>query len=421
MGFFSNILNILLFLVMLGVLITIHELGHFMAAKIFKVYVFEFAIGFGPKIFRKKKGETYYSLRALPLGGFVAMYGEEDTLPDEYKGVEIDKSRSLLGINRGKRAVIMSAGIVMNLVLGYMIFLFSNGVLNQVGLSSKLTVTAGSKAEAIDILSDDVLDIKVSTLGENGPEFQYFGLAKLDQSAPEPEYYVRFNPQSINNLDFGGTNLLLLKVNATALDAESSYYLEPLKATDVLTLDVDVMRGNPDDGGVKTTKSLTFNTVLKNSEKPEEGYIFESLGMSFNKRIYRNSFVDTFRLANADFKLSVTAVIRGLQSLFTDGLKNVSGPVGIFNLSASTLQNQGLASFLFLWGLISVNLALFNLLPFPPLDGWHLLVVTIEAITRQEISPRFKQVASVAGAILLILLTIAILFKDIFALVGVLL
>ena len=65
---------------MLGVLITIHELGHFIAAKIFRVYVFEFAIGFGPKIFRKKKGETYYSLRALPLGGYVAMLGEEDAV-----------------------------------------------------------------------------------------------------------------------------------------------------------------------------------------------------------------------------------------------------------------------------------------------------------------------------------------------------
>lgn len=95
--------------------------------------------------------------------------------------------------------------------------------------------------------------------------------------------------------------------------------------------------------------------------------------------------------------------------------------MGIFNISSQTLKNHGLAPYLFLWGLISINLALFNLLPFPPLDGWHLLVVTVEAITRQEISPKFKQIASMIGAILLIGLTLVILAKDIFGFVGVIL
>lgn len=429
MGFLTNILNIVLFLVMLGVLITIHELGHFIAAKAFKVYVFEFAIGFGPKIFRKKKGETYYSLRALPLGGFVAMYGEEDEIPpqyiDEAKAIDennepvIPRKRSLLGINRGKRALIMSAGIIMNLVLGYMIFLFSNGVLTQTGVSVKLNVTAGSQAETLGILNDDRLNFEEHKIG--GQTIQYFGEGKLDQTATEPEYFVLFAPKSYNALAFGGDNILLVRKDATDLYSESAYYTKDLTADDVLTFDATILRGADLESAERIVKSLTFKTVLKDEAKPESGYAFESLGFALTKRVYRNSFSDTFRLANRDFVTSVTAVARGIQSLFTQGLKNVSGPIGIFNLSATTLQNQGLGQFLFLWGLISINLALFNLLPFPPLDGWHLLVVTIEAITRQEINPRFKQIASLIGAILLIGLTVAILFKDIFSLIGVLL
>lgn len=424
MNLFGGIFNLILFLVMLGVLITIHELGHFLVAKMFKVYVFEFAIGFGPKVFRKKKGETFYSLRALPLGGYVAMMGEEDTIPEEFKDVEIDPKRSLIHINRGKRALIMSAGIIMNLILGYAIFLFSNGVLNQNGLSVKLQVSEGSKIAALGVKNDDRLDFINDTEKFPGYTIQYFGEGKLDQSAPEPEYYVLFTPKSFKELSFAGENITLLRKDATDLMNENSFYTTPLKESDVLTFEATFLRNETGgefnyDTATKIKYSLTFNTVLKDETKPDSGYKFEDLGMSLTKRVYRNSFGDTFKYANRDFVASVTAVGRGLRSLFTEGLQNVSGPIGIFNMSASTLENQGVGSFLFLWGLISINLALFNLLPFPPLDGWHLLVVTIEAITRQEISPRFKQVASLIGAVLLIGLTVAILFKDIFALVGV--
>lgn len=418
MGFLSTILNILLFLVMLGVLVTIHELGHFIAAKIFKVYVFEFAIGFGPKLFRKKKGETYYSLRALPLGGFVAMLGEDDTLPEEFKDQEVDMSRSLLKINRGKRALIMSAGIIMNLVLGYAIFLFANGVLPQTGLSIRLEVVENSAIYNLGIRTDDRIDFKEKEI--DGYNIQYFGEGTIDPEATEPEYYVLFQPKSLDDLTFGGDAIVLLEIGATDLTNENSFYTD-LKETDVLTFTATFLRGETYESAERIEKVLTFNTELKNPEKPAAGYKFESIGFGLTKFKYRNNFKETFVASNGDFVRSVTAVARGLKSLFTDGLKNISGPVGIFNISAQTLQNHGLAPYLFLWGLISVNLALFNLLPFPPLDGWHLLVVIVEAITRQEISPRFKQIASMIGAILLIGLTVVILFKDIFSLVGVLL
>lgn len=420
---FSSVLNIVLFLAMLGVLVTIHELGHFIAAKVFKVYVFEFAIGFGPKVFRKKKGETYYSLRALPLGGYVAMLGEEESIPDEFKDVQIDPTRSLLHINRGKRAVVMAAGVVMNLILGYTIFLISNGALMQNAVYANIQMSETSPLLDMGLEQNDYMVIQEVEVDDYN--IQHFGIGTLSRDANATEFYVLFSYPSIDNLTFGGAGLQLLPVNTTTLTNDSFY--TDLKESDVLVFEADFQRPEIDseDNTVYVDLPgpylLTFETVLKDANKPESGYIFEDLGFSFLKHSYRNNFTQTINAANKDFTDSLTAVGKGLKSLFTSGLANVSGPVGIFNLSASTLQNHGLGTFLYLWGLISVNLALFNLLPFPPLDGWHLLVVTIEAITRQEISPKFKQVASMIGAFLLIALTVAILAKDVISLFGVIL
>ena len=116
-------LYILLFIVCLSTLIMVHEAGHLITAKIFKVYCFEYAIGFGPRLlsFKRKKGETRFSLRAIPFGGFVSMYGESEAIPEEITE-PIDESRSLNHIKKWKRAIIMTAGIMMNFVLALVIF-----------------------------------------------------------------------------------------------------------------------------------------------------------------------------------------------------------------------------------------------------------------------------------------------------------
>src|SRR5574344_1190986 len=125
MSVWQWILSILLFIFSLGVLIVIHELGHFSMAKLFNVYCQEFSIGFGPALLhRRKKGkETYFSIRAVPLGGYVSMYGEGVELED---GVNIPEERSLEGIKRWKKAIIVSAGIILNAALALVLFSISD-------------------------------------------------------------------------------------------------------------------------------------------------------------------------------------------------------------------------------------------------------------------------------------------------------
>ena len=121
MQFLTTFLYILLFIVFLSILIIVHELGHLMVAKAFKVYCLEYSIGMGPLIFKKKRknGETQFSLRAIPFGGYVSMYGEGVELPD---GVQVDESRSLNGIKPWKRALVLLAGVTMNAILALVFF-----------------------------------------------------------------------------------------------------------------------------------------------------------------------------------------------------------------------------------------------------------------------------------------------------------
>ena len=127
MQFLMTVLYILLFLVLLSVLIIVHELGHLVAAKAFNVYCLEYSIGMGPLLFKKKRknGETQFSIRAIPFGGYVSMYGEGVELPE---GVEVDESRSLNKIKAWKRAIVLLAGVTMNAVLALVFFFVSNCV-----------------------------------------------------------------------------------------------------------------------------------------------------------------------------------------------------------------------------------------------------------------------------------------------------
>jgi len=149
MAWWQWLLGILMFFVALGVLVGIHELGHLSMAKLFHVYCFNYSIGFGPKIISSKrtdKHETIWTLRAIPLGGFVSMYGEGAELDE---GLYIPPSRSLEGVARHKRAIIVSAGVILNTVLGFFLMMFSN-----MGTQTKFTfVNPGNEYESCIILS----------------------------------------------------------------------------------------------------------------------------------------------------------------------------------------------------------------------------------------------------------------------------
>jgi regulator of sigma E protease len=391
-----NIWTFLLFVISLGVLILIHELGHFAMAKLFNVYVKEFSIGFGPTLFKFKKGETQYSIRALPLGGYVAMVGEEADDPD----ITIPKERSLLGIKKYKRAIIMSAGIVLNFVLAFVLFFVSNVAFEQKEFRRDINVIDGSPAAVAGLVTSTaderiLIDIEALDAGD----------IPVTLSGTSQQYYVKFmgfesyDDELIDGLVFSYMQAGERIVYTPATSGETASFMLPL-ATRL-----------PDQDPVPFSVSITLTSIAVG-----DSFAFEDIGINLLHKFWY-TFGESLQVAGQQWVEGTTLIARAIGGLFIgEGIGDVGGIIAIFNTSSSIFTNLGLGPYIYLWGLISVNLALFNLLPFPGLDGWHLLVISIEGIFRKEIPAKFKNIVSMIGLFILFGLMILLLFKDIIAL-----
>jgi regulator of sigma E protease len=389
----QTIISTILFLLSLGVLILIHELGHFVMAKAFHVYVREFSIGFGPVIFSWKKGETTYALKAFPLGGYVAMVGEEVNATD----IQVPMNRSLLGISKPKRALIMSAGIVLNLVLAYVLFFASNWGFTQRTLTNQMVIAETSVSEVAGIESGDVL---VFTPLRNGTI-----PVTTDEGVDTYQLYINDFQSYDDSLSD------LLKIGNIEDGVFIPYTVDVISDFVVFDLPVRTYTTSSD-----YTERLV--TIRLDAEATSDGFRLEPLGISFYVVLTNYTFVESLEEAGRDWVNGVLLIVNSVVSLFQgQNLDQVGGIVAIFSTTSSILTNLGIGSYIFIWALISVNLAVFNLLPFPGLDGWHLLVITIEGIFRREIPSRLKNVVSMIGFFILMSLMVILLIKDILALV----
>lgn len=399
------LINLIIFVVALCVLVVIHEFGHFITAKMFKVYVTEFSIGFGPALYSKKKEnkETRFSIRGIPLGGYCSMVGEsipefteeeynqlsdkDKELVDLYK--TIPENRRLDGIKRWKRAIIMIAGVFLNYILGFVLVLVSNATADyQYITSNQLEISENSLASQAGLTSDDYI---------NTASF-YVYFAQSDEDSTKKGSYTDTVDCSIKEDDIENTNYL------RALLYKAAGYT-PHTVNDYIEYTFSI--ANKKDDVVLVVKSI------KNEKN--NSYSWQSMGVTFkwtdytrklsSDEVMRYSFEDT-----GDFTV---AIYKALGSLFTkEGISQVGGVISMFDVS-STVTNMGFSYVLRFWGLISINLAVMNLLPFPGLDGWHLLVIIVESITRRELLKKFKTVMQTIGMILLFALMILITGKDI--------
>ena len=526
-----TIVYILLFIVCLSTLIMVHEAGHLATAKIFKVYCFEYAIGFGPRLFsfKRKGGETRFSLRAIPFGGFVSMYGEADAKPEDVG--EIDPSRSLENIKKWKKGIIMSAGIVMNFVLALVIFFIYNIAFPaHVARVAHITVKKGSIAydaglrskdyvyatqlyrndgiyffyddEALLTYADDS-EVKVyfgydysqitlknqslrsfavayksadlGTLDETGyTEISYSdALGHLEESQKRDRFisgYIReFEAHRNKKMD---TYYVTLAITENYLDkSDKAVYSNIMLSQEeyktfgryvpvgaFITLAGDFATAIDDKKGTETNvlmvednfkttypdltsgnalkikhqgfapKSLSFDMfVLDKATNVGRGVAHQltnldvsesklpkNIGIAMQLDSYYRSYGDAVKYTFEDFSRSATLIYRGLGQLFTkDGIKNVGGIIAIGVSTTQVLVDYGIGMFLYYWAIISVNLGIVNLLPFPGLDGWHLLVTIVEGVSRKEIPSKVKNVVSLIGLGLLFGLMILIIIKDI--------
>jgi len=348
--------TILIFALILFVLVIVHEVGHFFAAKSMGVRVDEFGFGLPPKVFGKRFGETLYSLNWLPIGGFVKLYGEDEQHPEYVKS---QKNRAFFSKKPWQRAIILVAGVTMNLVLAWIVytFLFTQGV---------------------QVPSENV---HIDAISENSPAATA-GLQTgdiIDQIKADDEVFEINSAQ-----DLVGTTDKYLGEEITLV--------------------------------IERDGQLIDKTIVPRKVVPEgEGAMGVTIS-SFEVKKY--SLLEAPVLAAQQIWNMIVALVVGLASLigkavtFQNVGAEVTGPVGIGKLVGQA-REFGSSAVLELMAVLSINLAVINILPFPALDGGRLLFVVIEGITRKKVSPRFEQMLHQAGMIVLLLLLFLITINDV--------
>lgn len=508
------VLYILLFVLCLSILIMVHEAGHLATAKIFKVYCFEYAIGFGPKIFSKKRknGETYFSIRAIPFGGFVSMYGESETVPE---GLTIDPSRSLLAIKKWKRAIIMAAGVIMNFLLAILIFFVyevafptytaryahvvvdPNSIAETAGIRTGNTIYSPilSTSDNTIVFYDDnssitysdssitkayigydfaSLTLKDTSLFNHSHAYVRSEYGSMDISAPtiplssleshigediavkglfrqtissslNEEVYtislaisddyqlsehilkISLNIPQNDYVKFASVPLdsevyffgrLIDKDNLTATqfhlyypDISYDLFSGPYKGESPTKVNMSVYVHNNEGTYKGELKSLNDVQIVNDNGR----YKLNNIGLHMQLDQRYHKFGEAIGNTFVDFGDASTAIVRGLGALVStkDGWREVGGIISIGVVSTQVLTQNGFGTYLRLWGLISVNLGIVNLLPFPGLDGWHLLVLAVEGIFKKEIPSKVKNIVAFVGIAILFTLMLLIIIKDI--------
>ncbi len=350
---FDILYNILGVIVLLVILIFVHEFGHFLIAKLSGVGVLKFSLGFGPRLFGRKYGETEYIVSAIPLGGYVKLLGESDK--EEIS--EEDKQRSFANQKASKRICIIAAGPVFNFLFAVVVF----WVIYMIGVPVMTTeiggIQKGSAAEAAGFREHDRItaidgrkvatwtDIANFTTKSEGRELAF----TIRRGGSEE--VVRVKPQ-------------LTKVQNPFGESADSY-----KIGITPTAETMIRRENP-------------------------------------VRAAWSGLEQTWYISELTF-LSLVKMIEGVISP-----KTLGGPILIAQMAGAQVK-KGVVSFFFLMGLLSINLAILNLLPIPVLDGGHLFFNLIELVTGREINVKWREIAQQVGFVLLIMLMLFVIYNDI--------
>lgn len=344
------------FIFVFGLLVLVHEFGHFIAAKIAGVKVIEFGFGFPPNIFKKKIGETVYSINAIPIGGFVNLLGEDGSGNKDPKSFS-NKPKTI-------RAGIISAGVTMNLILAWIIFTglyvfgFSPivpGAENHIGTKEHIyleRIESNSPAEKAGILkNDEILEIDGQRL-KNSNEFI----------------------EGLKNKANKEVSLKVIRGNE-----EKSFKVIPFEDT------------------IQGEKISRIGVAILTQTKTDNIFLAPLAGFG---EAYRLAKLTVFGLADFFGKL-----------LFLNLSEGAVGPVGIAVIS-NEMRQLGVTFLLQFLAILSISLALLNIMPIPALDGGHLFLLFIEKTRGKEMSLNLRKILTIAGFGFMISLFVIITVRD---------
>ncbi len=412
----SFLISAIKIIFVLGFLVLIHEGGHFLVAKFFKVYVNEFSIGFGKELISRKKKETKYTLRMIPFGGYVSMLGEEERSKE--KG-------SFSELNVPKRIAIVSAGGIVNIIFGlcaYFLLISITGNFYSTKVDSlkedygayvsgiregdeilringekirlvtqieEILEESEGKEVSVEVKREDkVLNFRVMPTEEKTKTIGIY-LGTTNDATTEIQYIYDDSPAKTSGIEVGD---VIKKINGEEIKNYEAIIEKVENSDEEIEIVVD-RKGEEKSFKVKPIEVSSYYL----------GTVFKQADGTFVDRIYYGFWETT------DFGF---ALIDNVKQLFTGKVSTdqLMGPVGISKTVASTTN---LKDFIYLMALISLSLGITNLLPFPALDGGKILLLIIEAIRRKPLKENTEIAIQMIGFSLLILLSIYVSYNDI--------
>ena len=348
-------MTLIILIIMLGILVFVHEFGHFIMAKKTGVHVLEFSIGMGPKIisWKRKNDPTNYSIRLLPIGGFCAMAGEVFEDGDK----KLPKNKYMCNKKPYQRFLILVAGVTMNFILAFILF-FMQGLIW--GSSNQLSY--------------------IGTVTDNSP-IDKVGIEEGDRVI------------SINGLKTNTWDKIQI---AIALKNDKDSYDFVIKKQ---------------DGSIK---KYEVTPLKQKNEKNEDVMLFGfGVGNKLNKGI-----INSLKYSIIKFYSVISSMAIIIVKLFSGslGLKSLAGPVGMYSVVGQSAK-LGIQNLLYLTAYLSVNLGFINILPFPAFDGGRILFLVIEKIKGSPVNPKLENTIHTIGFVLLMILMLVITYQDVLRLV----
>lgn len=412
------LLTILKIIFILGFLIFIHEGGHFIVAKLCKIRVNEFAIGFGPVIFKNQGKETLFQLRLIPLGGFCNMEGEEERS-------EVEGSFSKASIP--KRIAVVAAGGLVNIIFALLIYFtlmscVGNNVSNVID-----TVVPNYSAQTAGLRENDKIlkidgkkiknkaDLDEALEQSNGNELSIL----IERDGKEQELKIKPTEEKYNytGIAVNTSNDKLTEI--AALYPNSPGEKQGLQAKDIII----AINDNPvENNAQKLVDYINLSigekikfTVERNGENVNITIMPDVMSnylLGVNLKMAENNFINNIYYAFFDTGEFAISIVDNLRLLFSGGVSidQLMGPVGISDVVA---QTNGLADFIYILALISISLGFTNLLPFPPLDGGKIVILLIEAIRRKPLKEKTEINIQLVGFIFLMALMVYVTYNDI--------
>lgn len=378
-----SISAVFLFIIILLILVTVHEFGHFIVAKLTNMRVDEFAFGFPPRVFSKKIGETTYSINALPLGGYVSIWGENGQDAPSVEDVGGQQTNDANRFDTAKhhprafgnrpwwaQLLVLVAGVTMNMILALFIF---------IGIS----------------------------------------YGEIPMSASDPVYGNRIHDSSLMVIEASPESPALkagIKPGSSLLKVSTSKYVADLSTADSLIAFIGSHVNDPftityknKDGIIENTTVASVYGIVK--DKKAIGISVERVGVVKTTLLEAiligyNRTVDMTRMT-IDGLVSLVGSINSGKSV----LESLSGPVGIAKIVGETSE-YGYKAVLTLVAVLSINLAIFNILPLPALDGGRMIVVLIETVVRKKVPHKYYSWVNAVGFFALMMLLVVVTFND---------